>query len=97
MLDADRTSDSCPPTLGDLARLVLELQTAGQPITLSINGRGKLPVTDHQSIQQLFEFVDQLETIEALKEGVRYFEEGGKGHSLEDVCRELREKHGVPL
>ncbi len=97
IIDIDRKSDSYPPTMGEIARLVLELQAAGRPIMLSINGRGKLPVTDHQSIQQFFEFGDQLETLEALKEGVRYFEKGGKRHSLEDVCRELREKHVVPL
>ena len=85
MIDADRKLDSYPPTMGEMARLVLELKKAGEPITLSINGRGKLAIADDLSIQQLFEFVDQIETVEVLKERIARLERGEKGLSLEQI------------
>ena len=93
----DRRSDRYPPTMGDLARLILEAQAAGEPITLSINGRGKLPVADPRSAQQLYELVEQLEAVEALRQGLHALEGGQPTHGLEAVFREARAKHGIPL
>ena len=95
MIETHRKSDVSPPTMGEVARLILEAQAAGEPIALSINGQGKLPVCDPQSIQQLYELVEQLETVEALRQSRRAVEAGAKTFSLDEVCQELQTKYGV--
>ncbi len=97
MINGDRKLDQYPPTMGELARLILQAHVAGEPISLSINGKGQLPVSDHQSIQQLYDLVEQIETVEALRQSIRSVDEGGKTYSLEEVAQELKAKHGVSL
>lgn len=97
MIDIDRKSDPYPPTMGAMARLVLELQAAGEPITLSINGRGQLPIADAESIGQLFDFVDQMESIEALRPRIERLNRGETGLTLEEVKQELNRRHGTSI
>ena len=97
MIDVDRKREPYPPTLGVMTRLVLELREAGEPIVLEINGRGQLPIRDEASIQQLLEFVDQMETVEVLRERIDRLERGERVLSLEEVKAELNRRHGYPV
>ncbi len=95
MIDTDRKSDVYPPTVGEVARLSLQTQAAGEPIALSVNGRGSVPIADPRSIQRLVEFVEELETLENLRQSIRSVEEGAKTYSLEEIARDLKAQHGV--
>jgi len=97
LIDIDRKSDPYPPTMGEMARLVLELRTAGEPITLAISGRGKLLIEDDESIQQLLEFVDQMETVAVLRERIARVERGERGLSLEQVREEFQRRYSYPI
>ncbi len=97
MIDIDRKFDPYPPTMGEMARLVLELKAAGEPISLSINGRGKLAVGSDATVRQLFELVDQLETIAVLNDRLQASEGGEQGISLEEFKLEMHQKYGTPL
>ncbi len=97
MIDIDRKSDPYPPTMGAMARLVLELRAAGEPISISINGRGSLSVASEATVRQLFEFVDQLETIAVLNERLQAAETGGTSISLDEFQREMHQKYGIRL
>ena len=52
MNNAESKSDHYPPTMGELARLILQAQAAGEPTALSINGKGRLSIADPYSIQR---------------------------------------------
>lgn len=97
MIDVDRKSDPYPPTMGEMARAILESRAAGEPVSLSINGRGNLAVGDEASILELFELVDRLETIAVLNERIGRVERGEKGLSLEEVRAELNRRYGYPV
>ena len=43
----------------------------------------------------LWELIDRIETIEAVREGLQQMERG-EGRPLEEVDRRLRKKHGIP-
>ncbi len=97
MIDIDRKSDPYPPTMGAMARLVLELRAAGEPISISINGRGLLPITDEESIRRLFDFVDEMESVEALRPRIERLDRGEKSLSLEEEKQELNRRHGTSI
>ena len=68
MLDLDQIIDQAPPTTGKIMYLLDRLKATGEPITLSINGRGNLPISDDGAFQLLFDLVERLEVTEMLRE-----------------------------
>ena len=79
-----------------IIEFIRELRKAGQPVVLTINGNAELVVEDAGSLQKLLELVDRLETIEAIREGMKDLEEG-RGLTLEEFKEQVRKKHGIPL
>jgi hypothetical protein len=67
----------------------------GRPITLKIDDRPPLVVEDERAYQMLWELIDRIETIEAVREGLREVEEG-RTIPLEELDRRLKRKHGIP-
>ena len=96
MLDLDRVSDQVPPGMGEIVYLLRRLKEAGEPISISINGRGHLAVSDDASYRMLLELVDRLELIEVLHQNTKDLDEG-KGLSLEEVKEQARTKYGISL
>lgn len=98
MLDAKRVLNDVPPALqGKLTRRLYELKAAGEPIVLAINGDGPLAVDDDESFHDLVLLIERIETDAAVREGLRYFDAGQRGLSLEEIAERLRPKHGSPL
>ena len=55
--------------MGKIMYLIERLKATGEPITLSINGRGaNLSVSDDGAFQLLFDLVERLEVTEMLRE-----------------------------
>ena len=59
-------------------------------------GQANLAVEDATSLRLLVELVDRLETIEAIREGMRQIEED-QGMSLEEFKEAVHKKYGIPL
>jgi hypothetical protein len=88
--------DPVPATKCNPVELVRKLQESGQPVVLTINGQIELVVQDATSYQVLLELVDRLDTIEAIREGIKEIDEG-KGISLEEAMDQIRRKYGISL
>lgn len=85
-----------PPYPHSLVGRLQGLKASGKPITLSISGLGELSVRDGPSFELLLDLVDRLDEIEAVREGMKAFEEG-KGISLEEAKEAIRRNHEIPL
>ena len=48
MLDLDQIIEQAPPTMGKFTHLLEYLKSFGEPITVSINGRGNLLIRDDE-------------------------------------------------
>lgn len=81
---------------GELIRRLGGLRADGGPTTLTVNGHACPPVEDEESYRLLRELVARLAMIEGVKEGVRYFEQGGEGFSWAEIHEEIRRTHGTP-
>jgi prevent-host-death family protein len=61
-----------------------QLKETGNPVVLTINGKAELVVQDAASYQRLFNLAEQLETIQAVKEGLASVDRG-EGRPMDDV------------
>jgi hypothetical protein len=96
MVDTSQEIDTQPGLKRSTVELIRELKRTGQPIVLMISGKAELLVEDATSVLKLLDLVDRLETIEAIREGMRQIEEG-QGVSLEEFKNAVHMKHGIPL
>lgn len=76
------------------AHYVDRLEREGQPVTLRVDDRPPLVIKDARAYQLLWELVDRIETIEAVREGLQQVEQG-RTLPLEELDRQLRKKHGI--
>jgi len=76
------------------AEYVDRMEREGRPITLRVDDRPALTINDERAYQMLWELVDRIETIEAVREGLRQVEEG-RTLPIEELDRRLRKKHGL--
>jgi PHD/YefM family antitoxin component YafN of YafNO toxin-antitoxin module len=76
------------------AQYVDRMEREGQPVTLRIDERPPLVIEDARAYQLLWELVDRIETIAAVREGLQEVEQG-RTWSLEERDRRLRKKHGI--
>ena len=96
MLDINRDIHPLTDFKRNTVEFLRQLKETGKPVVLTINGKAELVVQDAGSYQKLLELVDRLETIEAVREGMKEIEEG-KGISLEEAKEQARAKHGISL
>lgn len=97
MLDLDRISDQAPPFMGKTVYLLRQLKAAGEPITLSVNGRGHLSIQDDESYQLLLDLVDRLELTEVLRERLADLDAGRPMLSMEEAKERIRAKYGISI
>jgi hypothetical protein len=76
------------------AQYVDRMAREAQPVSLRIDGRPPLVIKDARAYQLLWELVDRIETVEAVREGLQQVEEG-RILPLEELDRRLRKKHGI--
>jgi hypothetical protein len=86
-----------PPAQDDptTAQYVDRMEREGRPITLRVDDRPPLTIEGERSYQMLWELIDRIETIEAVREGLRQMERG-EGRPLEEVIEDMRKKHRLP-
>jgi predicted transcriptional regulator len=76
------------------AQYVDRMEHEGRLITLRIDDRTPLVIEDARAYQMLWELVDRIETIAAVREGLEQIEQG-RSISLEELDQRLRRKHGI--
>jgi predicted transcriptional regulator len=76
------------------AQYVGRMEHEGRPITLRIDDRPPLVIEDARAYQMLWELVDRIETIAAVREGLEQIEQG-RTIPLEELDQRLRRKHGL--
>ena len=94
MLEVKKERVAAAPSEPTTAHYVDRMQREGRPITLSVDDRPPLAVKDERAYQLLWELVDRIETIEAVRESLKDLEEG-RTLPLATVVRRLRKKHGI--
>jgi hypothetical protein len=77
------------------AQYIDRMERGGRPITLRIDDRPLLVLEDPRAYQMLWELVDRIETIAAVRECLEQAEEG-RTMPLEELDQRLRRKHGIP-
>ena len=89
----DRTAEAgSDPTT---AQYVDRMEREGRPITLRINDRPPLVIEDARACQMLWELVDRIETIAAVREGLDQMERG-EGRPAEEVFEDMRKRLRLP-
>jgi PHD/YefM family antitoxin component YafN of YafNO toxin-antitoxin module len=95
MLNLSQGIDSLSNFKRNTVRFLEQLRETGEPVVLTINGKAELVVQDAKSYQRLLELVERIETIEAIRQGMKEFDVG-KGISLEEARERVREKFKLP-
>ena len=89
----DRPRSAKPAT--STARHVDEANVAGRQMTLRIDDRPPLTVADPRARRLLWQLVEHIETLEAVREGLEQVRQG-RTMSLEELDLGLSKKHGLP-
>jgi hypothetical protein len=77
------------------AQYVDRMEREGRPITLRVDDRPPLTIDDQRGYQMLWELIDRIETVAAVREGLQEIEQS-RGLPLEELDRRLRKEHGIP-
>jgi hypothetical protein len=77
------------------AQYVDRMEREGRPVTVQIDDRPPLVINDARAYQMLWELIDHIETIDAVREGLQQMERG-EGRPAEEFFEEMRRKHRLP-
>ena len=71
------------------------MRETGNPVVLTINGKAEVVVQDAASYQKLLNYIDQMEALEGIKEGLADVE-AGRVTPLEKFEKDFRKRHAIP-
>jgi prevent-host-death family protein len=74
---------------------VKRMKKTKRPVVLTVNGKAELVVQDASSYQSLLERLDRLETVEAIRRGLKDVEQG-RVRDAREALEELRVKLAIP-
>jgi prevent-host-death family protein len=74
---------------------VKRMKRTKRPVVLTVNGKAELVVQDASSYQSLLERLDRLETVEAIRRGLKDVEQG-RVRDAREALEELRIKLALP-
>lgn len=77
----------------NLKGYVGRLKKKKAPLVLTVNGRAALVVQDARSYQEMLDRLQQAETLAAIRQGLKQFQQG-QGIPLETAAKRLRKIHG---
>jgi prevent-host-death family protein len=72
-----------------------QMQKTKRPVVLTVNGKAEIVVQDAASYQKLVERLERLETVAAIRKGLKDVEEG-RVHDAREALEGLRVKLGIP-
>ena len=73
---------------------IARLKETRDPAILTINGKAEIVMVDAESYQSIIEKLRQMETIEAIREGLKAAENGAL-KPAEQVFLEMKSKYGI--
>jgi prevent-host-death family protein len=95
MLDISRDIQSFSRFKRNAPEFVRQLKETGEPIVLTVNGKAELVVQDAASYQRLREFVERLEAIEAVRQGLEEMR-AGEGRPAAEFFVEMERELDIP-
>jgi PHD/YefM family antitoxin component YafN of YafNO toxin-antitoxin module len=95
MPETVQPAESLSNFAADPSRYLRTMRESGKPLVLTLEGQEPLVVLDASSYQRLVETVDRLETIAAVKEGLRDVD-AGRVWPARKVLDEIARKHRLP-
>src|SRR4051812_3024302 len=95
MLDITQGIDSLTNFKRNTAVYMKRMKQSGRPIVLTVNGKAEVVVQDAAAYQQLLALLDQMETVEGIRQGLEDMK-AGKGRPAEEVLKEIRKKFKIP-
>ena len=72
-----------------------QMRETGNPVVPTINGKAEVVVQDAASYQKLLNYIDQMEALEGIKEGLADVE-AGRVTPLEKFEKDFRKRHAIP-
>ena len=94
-MDLTRDIDSLSHFKRNTAEIIQQLETTGEPMVLTINGKARVVVQDAASYQRMLELVDRAEAIAGIKQGLESVARG-EGISAVEAFEQIRRKHRIP-
>jgi PHD/YefM family antitoxin component YafN of YafNO toxin-antitoxin module len=73
---------------------IARIKKTGDPAILTINGKAEIVMVDAESYQSIIEKLRQIETIEAIRVGLKAAEDGDV-KPAEQVFLEMKSKYGI--
>jgi PHD/YefM family antitoxin component YafN of YafNO toxin-antitoxin module len=73
---------------------IARIKKTGDPEILTINGKAEIVMVDAESYQSIISKIQQIETIEAIRIGLKAAE-NGEMKPAEQVFREMKSKYGI--
>ena len=76
------------------AVFVKRMKKSRRPVVLTVKGKAEVIVQDAGSYQSLLDRIDELETVAAIRRGLKEAE-AGRVTPLDEAVRRIRKRHGL--
>ncbi len=95
MIDLSRDIHSLTDFKRRTTEFVKQLKETGAPVVLTVNGKAELVVQDAAAYQKLLERVEQMETVQILRERLAAARRS-EGRPVEEFFGEMEQKYSLP-
>src|SRR5436190_23993521 len=95
MIDLSRDIHPLTDFKRKTSEFMKQLKDTGAPVVLTVNGKAELVVQDAAAYQKLVELVEQLGTVQTLRERLAAARHG-EGRPADAFFDEFCERHGIP-
>ena len=95
MIDLSRDIHSLTDFKRRTTEFVKQLKETGAPVVLTVNGKAELVVQDAAAYQELVDLVEQMETVQILRERLAAARRG-EGRPVEEFFAEMEQKYSLP-
>jgi PHD/YefM family antitoxin component YafN of YafNO toxin-antitoxin module len=80
---------------GDMASFLKQAAETGEPLVVKVDGKAKFVVQDVAAYERMLDWIDRLETLDAIRQGQMDIKQG-KTQPLEEAFEEIRQKYNIP-
>ena len=94
MLDVARDIHSLTDFKRNTPSFLDQLRASRRALVLTVNGKAEIAVMGAETFQFVLESLDRLDTLQGIRRGLDQARRG-KGLSLEEFDRAMRQKHGL--
>jgi len=95
MIDLSRDIHSLTDFKRKTTEFIRQLKETGAPVVLTVNGKAELVIQDAAAYQRLLELLEELGTVQTLRERLAAAHRG-EGRPVDEFFDELYERHAIP-